>query len=303
MKPGHPRRLVVSLTSGPMTLDLCPEIGGAVVAWRWTAPGGAAIDLMRPMRADALASGDVEGASCFPLAPFSNRLRDGSFSYRGRRLTLPRNTAGPHVEHGHAWQRPWMATATTKDTACLLYRHKSDQWPFDYGLEQRFELAPDSLTVTVTARNLSDEPMPFGFGLHPYFPKTPQTTVSAQVAGIWETDAEVMPIRLRTPPGAPADLGGGLALAGIDLDNCFTGWDGTAVLHWPERGLRLRMAATPPLRFLVVYAPRAEDFLCLEPVSNCTDAFNLAAQGRDDTGMIELAALGTVSAKVVFQLC
>ena len=43
-----------------------------------------------------------------------------------------------------------------------------------------------------------------------------------------------------------------------------------------------------PLGFLVVYTPPGEDFFCAEPVSNATDAFNLAAAGRTDTGMLVL---------------
>jgi len=43
------------------------------------------------------------------------------------------------------------------------------------------------------------------------------------------------------------------------------------------------------IRFLVVYSPPGEPYFCAEPVTNCTDAFNLAVQGRTDTGMIVLA--------------
>jgi len=49
------------------------------------------------------------------------------------------------------------------------------------------------------------------------------------------------------------------------------------------------MTAEPPLDFLVVYTPPARSFLCVEPVSHMTDAFNLAAAGRTDTGCRILA--------------
>jgi aldose 1-epimerase len=38
----------------------------------------------------------------------------------------------------------------------------------------------------------------------------------------------------------------------------------------------------------VVYTPPGEAFFCVEPVSHITDAFNLAAAGRTDTGMLSL---------------
>ena len=72
------------------------------------------------------------------------------------------------------------------------------------------------------------------------------------------------------------------------LDNAFTGWRRQAIISWPERGARLSLDADAPLGFLVVYSPAGEDHFCVEPVSHCTDAFNLAAQGRADTGMLTL---------------
>ena len=45
------------------------------------------------------------------------------------------------------------------------------------------------------------------------------------------------------------------------------------------------MTATAALGFLVVHTPSGEDYFCAEPVSNCTDAFNLV-HTRADTGML-----------------
>jgi aldose 1-epimerase len=82
----------------------------------------------------------------------------------------------------------------------------------------------------------------------------------------------------------------------VVLDNAFTGWHRQAAITWPERGARLLLDADAPLGFLVVYSPASADFFCAEPVSHCTDAFNLAAQGRADTGMLTLEAGASVSA-------
>jgi hypothetical protein len=43
---------------------------------------------------------------------------------------------------------------------------------------------------------------------------------------------------------------------------------------------------------------RRRDYFCAEPVSHCTDAFNLAAQGRGDTGMLLLMPGAGLSATV-----
>jgi aldose 1-epimerase len=289
---------VLTLRRDGLELRLCPAVGGAIAGLRWRHPDGGWLDLLRPTDLAGIASGDVLEMACFPLTPYSNRLRDGRTTFRGEAIRLPASTAIPHAEHGHGWRRPWRTTEQGGDRATLGYVHAPDAWPFAYRMEQRFRLMPDGLEVEVATRNEDRRAMPYGFGIHPYFPKTAGARLTANVTGFWQTDAEVMPTRHVAPP-AGSDPGAGLAVAASDLDNCFTGWDGRAVVGWPERHARLVMSATGPLRLLVVYTPRADPYFCAEPVSNCTDAFNLAAT-RDDTGMLVLEPGETVSAQVRF---
>ena len=154
--------------------------------------------------------------------------------------------------------------------------------------------------MELTTTNLSNAPMPYGFGLHPYFPKTPACTLTAGVKGFWEIDREVMPTRLIAVPGH-ADPTRGMTISTVDLDNCYTGFGGHAVVTWPELRASVSMTASASLSFLVVYAPPTESYFCVEPVSNSTDAFNLAAAGRRDTGMLTLEPGQSVSARVIFE--
>ena len=87
-----------------------------------------------------------------------------------------------------------------------------------------------------------------------------------------------------------------LAVDRVALDNAFVGWDGRAVVTWPERRARVRLEARGPLGTLVVYTPPGQSFFCAEPVSHITDAFNLAATGQAGTGMLRLEPGETVSA-------
>ena len=254
------------------------------------------IDLLRPTSAESIARGDIEAVACFPLTPFSNRLRQGRFTFQGRKITLPLNTSGPHVEHGHGWQSQWHAIDVTPESAILRLQHNADAWPFDYVMEQRFRLRAGALEIELVTHNDSNLPMPYGFGLHPYFPRTPECRLAASVSGFWESDAQVMPLRHTLPPVA-LDPAKGLPVADRVMDNAFTGWQGRAVIDWPERAARLTMTATPALGVLVVYIPPDETYFCAEPVSNITDAFNLSRE-RGDTGILILAPGESVSARV-----
>jgi aldose 1-epimerase len=82
------------------------------------------------------------------------------------------------------------------------------------------------------------------------------------------------------------------------VDNGFVGWSRCAVVDWPERAARLVMTATPPLDVLVVYTPSGRQYFCAEPVSHVTDAVNLVASGRTDTGLRVLEPGETLRAAV-----
>ena len=199
-------------------------------------------------------------------------------------MTLPLNRPPErHSIHGHGWQAGWRRSRYALTRPPLEYRHAAGAWPWAYRATQRFALSAASLTVALSLRNESDTAMPAGIGWHPYFLRTPRTTVTAEVEGIWLTDDEVMPTVLTAPrPGA--DPTRGVMVDAVALDNCFVGWRRRAVIERPESGVRLLMTAETPLDCLVLYTPPDRPFFCAEPVSHVTDAFNLATVGRADTG-------------------
>jgi aldose 1-epimerase len=224
------------------------------------------------------------------LVPYGNRIRDARFLFCGREvLETPAEGEGRHALHGHGWRHDWRVVERGEDRLVLEYDHEPDAWPWLYRARQSFALSPEGLELTLELENRSEALMPAGLGFHPYFPRTPEATVTAATTGVWLTDAEIMPTeRTAVPPGW--DLSAGRRVAEVALDNVFTGWTGEAVVTWPERAARLRlMAAQPLLSFLVVYTPRERDFFCVEPASHCTDALNLAREGVAETGLRVLA--------------
>jgi aldose 1-epimerase len=291
---------VITLHADRARASIAPGIGGSITHFHW-GDGPRRHDWLRPATAADLAARTADRLASFPLVPFSNRVRAGRFTFGGHAVALPLNVwPQPHAEHGHGWQAAWSVVAHAANGLTLEYDHPADPWPFPYRARQEFLLTGDELRLTLSIENRGRETMPVGLGFHPYFPRTAECRLSARVDAMWATDTEVMPTalvdadpRLRHEDGLP--------IAGTVLDNAFTGWRRQATIFWPETRARLRLDASPPLGFLVVYSPAGEDFFCAEPVSHCTDAFNLAAQGRADTGMLTLQPGANLSATVRFR--
>ncbi|HEX8232333.1 MAG TPA: aldose 1-epimerase [Caulobacteraceae bacterium] len=258
----------VGLAAGALRLELAPRVGGSVA--RFGIERDAKVEpLLRPAP-DGL--DDVLDAGCFPLVPYSNRVRDGRFQFRGREVRLPPNMAGQrHPLHGDGWRRAWEVTERGPASAELLYRHEPADWPWAYEARQRFALDEDGLTVTLSCRNLSGEPMPCGLGQHPYFPCTGETVLDADAGWVWTIDEEVMPLE-RIPAEGRFGLGQ-RRICAQDLDNGFEDWAGTANIKWPERKLALTISSPQATRFQV-YSPPEGGFFVAEPVTNANAALN-----------------------------
>lgn len=284
----------VTLTSGPSMLDLAPGFFGTILAYH-TRRNGERVDWLRPAVAEPKIPGDT---GCFPLVPFSNRVRGGHFVFEGREIALPQVPRyGRHFRHGFGCLVPWSVETRAPDRAVLLHREEGQHWPFPYEARQDFHLSADTLAIRFSVTNTGQAAMPAGFGLHPYFFRTPDAHVAADVQGMWQADAEVMPVRHVAPP-ENLDPSRGIDVEATPLDSVFTGWSRRATISWPGRRASLTMTAEAPLDVLIVFTPPGKDFFCVEPVSNITDAFNFAARGRTDTGMIVLKPGETVAATV-----
>lgn len=262
------------LVAGEAELVVAPETGGAVVSWTI---GGRPI--FRPANPTAT---DARDHACYPLVPFSNRVANRRFSFAGQSYALPDLLAGWAI-HGAGWQCAW----TRKGSAIELTYPGGALWPFAFDAEQVFDLTPTSLSMVMRITNRHDAPAPAALGLHPFFPRDDATLLQVACGAVWLGDADMIP-HARTAVPAEWDFSTARPLGGVGIDNCFAGWDGKAVLTWPQRGERVVIQGSANLGHLVIYVPRGQAFAAIEPVGNMTDGLNRMDSERDH-GMTVLA--------------
>ncbi len=296
----EPGNEIVTLRSGKARLAVAPFLGGSLLGYWWEIDG-ARHDWLVASREAGIAGYPELRLASFPLVPYSNRIRDGRFTFRGRTVAEPIAPGHAHALHGHGWRLPWRVTARGEDGLTMEYEHRADPagWPWAYRAWQRLALTPQALSLAMGIENRAAEAMPAGLGHHPYFPRTKQSVVRAAIAGIWWPEAGQLPVERVVPPAA-ADPRQGVLVDSVSLDHGYAGWDSSARIAWPERRAALTMTADPALSTLVIFSPPSGAFFCVEPVSHCIDAFNLAAGGMSDTGMRVLAPGESWEASVRF---
>jgi len=104
------------------------------------------------------------------LAPWPNRLEDGSYEFDGRRHQLPVDEAwSGNAIHGLVRWEPWtVAEREPHRVAVEHLLHPRPGYPFSLALRVEYTLSPSGLDVRVTATNVGGAPCPYGAGAHPY---------------------------------------------------------------------------------------------------------------------------------------
>ncbi|KRB04094.1 hypothetical protein ASD86_17275 [Lysobacter sp. Root690] len=276
------------LASAGLRARIVPEWGGALLGLDAVIDG----QLAPLMRATPFAPSpdgvvaDSNQLACYPLLPWSNRISDDGFDFDGRRIDLPRNRDDePWPIHGSGWQRAWRVAYAAADEA-LLTLDETSAHDYRYRANLRYRLRERALEVSLSVVNIGLASLPFGLGLHPFFPRDADTRLRAPADRIWLNDGcTPLPTELADIPERwrfddtrvlPADC----------VDHGFVGWSGRASIRWPRR--RLGLDIDSDVDRFVLYTAVGKDFFCFEPVDHAIDAVHLPG-GALVHGMTALA--------------
>jgi aldose 1-epimerase len=243
------------------------------------------------------------------LAPWANRLDENGFYANGKKFQLNlglgnvRLDANGHPIHGLLlFASGWRVTELTAGArgawvvSRLDFTRRPDwmaQFPFAHSIDMTYTLHDGALEVSTRVENQSAEPMPLSLGYHPYFQihDAPREEWSVRLAARseWLLDKDLIPTGETRPIRALAADPDKVSLRGRALDNVLgdlvRGSDDRAVFWVQGKVQKIEVAYGPKFPVAVVYAPIAaspgpgRDFICFEPMTAITNAFNLAHRG------------------------
>lgn len=259
------------------------------------------------------------------LFPFPLRVSGNGFEYRGRRHSLAPGRDG-RVVHGlvrdHPWavERAWTDGAGDHLRAAITTAGEPDllaQFPFPFRLSATYTLSGRTLGLEVEAVNLGESPMPFGLGVHPYFPtplvpggRLEDEIVRSDVTHVVQAapDGNVLALEpaaggLDLRPGRPLaeflaaqDALIGSGRRGAATQYAVPGALGAAAsdapgVSWALRNVTtghcVRVETSAAFGALVLFVPRPPTVVSPVPCTCLADAFNLASHGQV-SGVVEL---------------
>jgi len=229
-------------------LRVVPERGGLISGWRCGDREVVYLDLERFL--DPAQS--VRGG--FPvLFPITGGLPDNQ-------LPLPQGTF-KLGQHGFARQLPWSMEPLADGRGVLLQLTDTPEtlqaYPFQFLLSMEVRLAAAALEICTTVTNRSDAPMPFSFGLHPYF----------NLSSLDGVRFEGLPAEcLNHLSMAPASTAEQMRLLndGIDL---LVRSDGPVRMVDETAGATLELQLSHPLDLVVLWTEPPRPMVCIEPWS------------------------------------
>ena len=253
------------------------------------------------------------------LAPWPNRIQDGSYEFEGQRHQLPINeTERRNAIHGLVRSESWRAGEHDASRVVMEYSLKPQSgYPFPLELRIEYELAATGLSVLMTATNTGNERCPYGTGAHPYLTAGGATVdaVTLQVSArtVVLSDESGIPARTEPVEGSEYDFREPRLIGTTRLDHAFTDLDrdndGLARVHLtnPAGGARLALWVDENYGYLMLFTgdplpdvnrrslavepmtcpPNAfrsgEDVIVLEPGQSTTSAWGISLadeQGR-----------------------
>ena len=267
---------IITLESEKQRLQLAPAMGGSITDWDWK-PAHGWTPLLRPW--DGV-SGDRYTFACFPLVPWSNRISQGGFEHDGTFYPVHANRSDEHYPiHGDGWLQAWQVTERRDNRVKLTLESRHfDGNPYHYRSTETFLLLPDGLQIDLTVTHLGQKTLPYGLGLHPYFLRNAATRLQFKAEGVWLADADAIPTEHTANFPQGWDYNAPAALDGPLIDNCYTGWNGRALIDYPDHGISVTMVMPDCNGYLLFYRPPGYDYFCIEPTTHPIDAFHLPEQ-------------------------
>lgn len=243
---------------------IAPAAGAMVATLTWRdqpllyAPAGAAPGTATPNRFGSWA-----------MLPFANRAFDCLVDDGESRFRVPANDpAGTGSIHGFGWQSDWDVTRYDRGHTVLEHRRTAGEDPYRYRARQEISLDETGMTVKLTLTNEADSVLPFGFGLHPWFPAAADTRLALRAGGALTLGPDFRATGTRTLEAGGPYAENPVFASGSETAWSFLAWDGRARIETPSRGVAITLTASENLRCPVVWAPAGADFLCVEPQSH-----------------------------------
>lgn len=233
------------------------------------------------------------------LWPWANRIDGTSYYANGKKypfnLELDNVSPGPNNTPIHGllrYEKRWEVTKASVEADTAMVEAKLEFWrypefmaqfPFAHTITVAYILKDGALTVETRVLNQSAESMPLSLGFHPYFQVNDAPQDEWKVTLAAKTRYALSPKLVPTGETTPNPYSNPVSLGAVSLDDVFGDLqrdpDGFARFSVQGKAEKVTVEYGPKYTVAVVYSPKDKGFICFEPMTAITNAFNAAHDG------------------------
>jgi galactose mutarotase-like enzyme len=253
---------VLSDSQAGTTVDVVPERGGIITSWQLPHNGSFMEIFYMDKERYSHPELSVRGGNPI-LFPICGNLPNNSYTHDGQLYSLK--------QHGFARDLPWQVISQSAEEAASLTISLSSSdmtrevYPFNFEVIFTYILKSNRLSIQQKFINLSDEPMPFSVGFHPYFAVDDKSMLNIKIPGMEYSDKA----------GNTFPFDGSFDYSQDEIDIAFKRLNYcSSMVSDQGRQLRLTMDWDKCFSTLVFWTLKDKDFYCLEPWSAPRNAIN-----------------------------
>jgi aldose 1-epimerase len=221
------------------------------------------------------------------LYPWANRLAAFDYSAAGRAVAVPHDPARIALDDnglpihgliagGMAWELTRAPDPDAHALAARLSWSESEQrsyevFPFRHELEYEAQLADRRLEIALAVHACGADAVPLAFGFHPYLslPGVPRERWLVELPAMRHLALDGHQIPVGPERALPAER---FELSEREFDDGFDAVAAPARFSVAASGRRIELDFLAGYPCAQVFAPRAGQFICFEPMTAPTDA-------------------------------
>lgn len=210
------------------------------------------------------------------LFPFTNRIKDGEYTFNNSKYKLNCNEVDKsNALHGLVYDKTFVCinNVLESDYASVTLQYISDGkmkgYPFKFNIELTYTLCESGIILSINIINKDKKTFPFSLGWHPYFNSK---DLDNSTINFESNTKYVFDNQLIISGAIPLDIEMPFQLQGVKLDNGYLLLTNEIDFSSPEYALNLKSTAKE--NFLQLYTPNQPNTIAIEPMTGAANNFN-----------------------------
>lgn len=222
------------------------------------------------------------------LFPFPNRIKNGNYTYKGKKHQFPINESSrQNALHGFLHNKAFTYTgkSITEANASISFEYESDKkqkgYPFHFVFRVHYILNHQGLHLEVTVVNKDTVAFPVGYGWHPYIDldlPINELEITIPSKQFLELDTQFIPTGNLVTTNTGSNL---IKLGTRNFDSCYVlgsiPQEKETILINRQRSLKIviyQKSGNQGLNYLQLFTPAQRDCIAIEPMSCPPAIFN-----------------------------